>query len=557
MRFGFARALGRWRIVISAAVTCAALSAAAEPASLGYDASASRIAAELVRDGGSDGEGLVSFYRARGFAPLWTGSDRASRERLRVLHRALAQVEAHGLPAERFDQELLRGFLRQGIDQRSLAEAEVAISRLYLSLARALSSGTVDPKSVDGAMKRTVRSRTADELLALVDGPNPGSGFRKLAPVSVEYAALFREKHRLQAVVSAGERAISTARGTLRPGDAGPDVVALRERLTESGYLGRHLAATYDDDLRDAVRAFQSDMGLEADGIAGPDTIAALTVPASERLGAVVVAMERERWVSDPRDVGRVIVVNLPEFAARVFDDGREIFQTRAVVGATDDGKPTPEFSDEMTHMVINPSWYVPPGIIKRDYLPKLQSNPYALSEYEIRDRSGRPANRASGFRQYTAANFPFSIRQAPGPDNALGRVKFMFPNPWSIYLHDTPAKSLFDRDRRAYSSGCVRLADPFGFARLLLSAQEADPEAAFQSILQTGRERRVDLAVPVPVHLLYRTAFADAKGRVTFRADIYGRDAKVLDALERQGVALAPLRMADRGALAAGQDAG
>ena len=406
-------------------------------------------------------------------------------------------------------------------------------------------------------MKRTVKQRGAEELLALVAGRHPGRAVRSLAPSSVEYAALLREKSRLAQMAMVDTRPAGIEESVLRPGDRGPGVVALRERLQEVSHLGRHLTASYDGDLQEAVRAFQTEMGLEADGIAGPDTIAALMVPAEERLGSVLSAMERERWVADPRDSGRVIVVNLPEFTARVLDDGREVFRTRAVVGATDDGKPTPEFSDEMTHMVVNPSWYVPPGIIKRDYLPKLQANPYALSKYEIRDRRGRPANRAAGFWQYTASNFPFSIRQAPGPDNALGRVKFMFPNPWSIYLHDTPAKDLFDRDRRAYSSGCVRLADPFGFAYLLLSAQEADPEATFQSILRTGRERRIDLAAPIPVHLLYRTAFADAKGRVTFRPDIYGRDRKVLNALEREGVVLAPLRVATRDALAGGRDAG
>ena len=545
------------RIALAAAFAIAAGPLLAGPETLQFDRAAALIAGELHRGRSGGDDAIVEFYRGRDFAPIWTAGDGPARERLRVLHGLAAGVAMHGLPADRFDPLTLRDILAGARDPRSRAAAEVAITDFYLALARALSSGVVDPREIDDAMKRTVKVRGSAELLDLITSPHPAVAVRGIAPTSVEYAVLLREKRRLELTAGSADRTGSVLSRTLRPGDAGPDVATLRERLTQAGLLGPHLAATYDAEMERAVRAFQTEAGLDADGIAGADTLAALSVSVEDRLAAVTVAMERERWVGDPRDEGRVIVVNLAEFSAKVFDDGREVFQTRAVVGAVEDGKPTPEFSDEMTHMVVNPSWYVPPGIIRRDYLPKLQANPYALSEYEITDRNGRPANRAAGFRQFTASSFPFSIRQEPGPDNALGRVKFMFPNPWSIYLHDTPARSLFDRDQRAYSSGCVRLADPVGFAHLLLAAQEADPEGAFGSVLATGRERRIDLDRPIPIHLLYRTAFGDAKGRVRYRSDIYGRDGKVRSALERAGVALVPLRLADRDALAGKRDAG
>jgi murein L,D-transpeptidase YcbB/YkuD len=194
-----------------------------------------------------------------------------------------------------------------------------------------------------------------------------------------------------------------------------------------------------------------------------------------------------------------------------------------------------------MDHLVINPSWYVPRSIATKEYLPQLKRNRNAVSYLEITDSSGRPVNRgAVDFSRYTARSFPFSMRQPPSNSNALGLVKFMFPNKYNIYLHDTPAKDLFSRESRAFSHGCIRLADPFDFAYELLSRQTDDPEGYFQGVLQTGKETRVNLAEPVPVHLIYRTAFTDARGRIQYRRDVYGRDARIWDALERAGVALA-----------------
>ena len=533
--------------------------ACADPSSgrLGYDPDRAALAGAILISDRSEPDAIQDFYRARGFAPLWTAGTPESDERLRALAAALARAPEHGLPADRFAPAALTATLLTAKDDRSRMRAELAVTRLYLDYAAALSRGILDPRAVDSAMKRTVHGPSDEVLLKAVSSGPPAAALRALAPTSVEYTRLMREKRRLESVTAQGGWGAKVDAAILRPGDTGPAVVALRDRLMAMGHLERHLRSEYDDRISAAVAAFQTRTGLEVDGVAGPDTIAALNVSAEQRLGAVLVAMERERWLDEGRDRGRVIVVNLPEFAARVFDDGREVFHTRAVVGAIDDGKPTPEFSDEMTHLVVNPSWYVPPGIIRRDYLPKLQANPWALSKYEIVDRKGRPANRSAGFRQYSASSFPFSIRQEPGPDNALGLVKFMFPNPWSIYLHDTPAKNLFDRDRRAYSSGCVRLADPFGLARLLLSTQEEDADRTFRSILDTGRERRVNLEQSVPVHLIYRTAFISSKGELQFRDDIYGRDAKVLAALEREGVALGQTRLADAAGLEGDGEAG
>ncbi|MEM6307554.1 MAG: L,D-transpeptidase family protein, partial [Pseudomonadota bacterium] len=185
-------------------------------------------------------------------------------------------------------------------------------------------------------------------------------------------------------------------------------------------------------------------------------------------------------------------------------------------------------------------SWYVPPSIAVKEYLPLLQENRNAVGHLELRDQSGNALSRgAVDFTSYTEDSFPFSLREPPSQGNALGLVKFMFPNKHNIYLHDTPAKALFSRETRAFSHGCIRLRDPFDFAYALLAKQTSDPVGFFQAKLKTGQESHVNLQNPVPVHIVYRTAFTKADGRTQFRRDVYGRDAKVWRALAAEGVVL------------------
>jgi murein L,D-transpeptidase YcbB/YkuD len=193
-----------------------------------------------------------------------------------------------------------------------------------------------------------------------------------------------------------------------------------------------------------------------------------------------------------------------------------------------------------MDHMVINPSWGVPRSIIVKEYLPLLQQNPNAVSHLQVIDRNGRVVPRgAVNFASYSARSFPFGLRQPPSDGNALGKVKFMFPNPYNIYLHDTPAKDLFDHEVRAYSHGCIRLADPFDFAYALLAAQSDDPKGLFQEHLVSDRETVVKFEEKLPVHLVYFTAWPTAKGEMTYRRDVYGRDAVLFEALTEAGVVL------------------
>ncbi|MGV6802884.1 MAG: L,D-transpeptidase family protein, partial [Ruegeria sp.] len=388
-------------------------------------------------------------------------------------------------------------------------------------------------------LARKVDRKTASEhLTALMNSPK-GAYIAKLVPQSNQYRALLKQKMKLQALSEHGEWGPTVPAGKYESGDTGLGVVKLRNRLVAMGYLKPTASPIYDDNLVSAVRAFQRSHGLEPDGVAGQGTIAEINRSPSDRLKAVMVAMERERWL--PRERGaRHILVNQADFSAKIVDDGTVTFETRAVIGKNTSDRRSPEFSDLMEHMVINPSWHVPRSIITKEYLPKLRANPNAVRHLEITDRRGRQVNRgAVDFNQFTASSFPFAMRQPPGQSNALGLVKFMFPNKHNIYLHDTPQKSLFKREVRAFSHGCIRLAQPFDFAYALLSLQEDDPEGYFHKVLNTGRETKVVLKKPVPIHLTYRTAYIGSQGEVEYRRDVYGRDLKIWEALQKAGVVL------------------
>jgi murein L,D-transpeptidase YcbB/YkuD len=280
--------------------------------------------------------------------------------------------------------------------------------------------------------------------------------------------------------------------------------------------------------------------GLTPTGSADEATLAEINRGPEERLASVLVAMERLRWMNGLELGSRHVWVNLPDFTARLVDDGKVRFETVTVVGMNSPDRRSPEFSDEMEHMVINPTWHVPRSITVKEYLPMLQKNPNAVRHLRIVDRSGRPVDRgAVDFTRYTAATFPYSMSQPPSDDNALGLVKFMFPNQYNIYLHDTPSKSLFEKEVRAYSHGCIRVGDPFGFAYALLERQTTDPVGLFHTNLENKAEHLLPLDEHVPVHIVYFTAWPTAKGRIEYRRDVYGRDARIFEAMIAAGVAL------------------
>lgn len=488
-------------------------------------------------------EGLAAHYRASGYTDLWTGADDVGRRAAAL--RAFASAADHGLPAARYDRDGLVAAFSAARTDGDRGRVEAAMSRAFLAYARDLSSGALTPSATDpGIVRKIVRPDSQALMQALAAAEKPGDFLQGLAPAAPEYARLLKEKLRLEDLIAKGGWGETPAGGALGPGDSGAAVIALRNQLIARGYLAPTPAASYDRALMRAVQRYQADNGITADGTAGEGTLAALRVPASERLKSVIVALERLRWMGDAPRGARHIWVNLPDFVARIVDDGRTIFQTRAVIGKNVEDQRSPEFSDEMEYMVINPSWGVPRSIIVKEYLPLLQRNRNAVGHLQVIDGSGRVVPRgAVNFAAYSASSFPFGLRQPPSDGNALGKVKFMFPNENNIYLHDTPAKDLFAYEVRAFSHGCIRLGDPIDFAHILLARQSEDPKGLFERELQSKEETSVSLEQKVPVHLVYFTAWPNARGQIGYRNDVYGRDARLFDALSEAGVVLTPER--------------
>ncbi len=486
----------------------------------------------------SSDQAVADWYRSTDYVPVWTGE--ADAERRTALFSALATAADHGLPPARYDLEGLQAAFGQVTTAEDLARLEVAMTRSYLTWADDLTSGMLEPKAIDSTIVRDIVHEDPQALMLAVTQGNPWQAMQDLLPQSNVYAQLVKAKIGLEiAMTEGGWGPVVPGGGALGPGAQGGRVVALRDRLIAMGYLHRSATQTYDRDIEAAVSAYQTENGLKVTGTAGAETIAHLNVPPEERMKSILVAMERERWMDIDRS-GRIIWVNLPDFTAKILDDGVLTFSTRAVIGRQDMDRRTPEFSDEMNHMVVNPSWGVPRSIIVNEYLPLLQGNPHAVSHLQVIDSAGRVVPRGSvNFARFTARSFPYGLRQPPGDGNALGKVKFMFPNKYNIYLHDTPAKSLFSHDVRAYSHGCIRLADPIDFAHVLLSAQSHAVEEEFDGYLKSGLESPVKFERVIPVHLVYFTAYPEASGRIGYRADVYDRDAMLWDALAAAGVAL------------------
>ncbi|MEO1138671.1 MAG: L,D-transpeptidase family protein [Pseudomonadota bacterium] len=499
---------------------------------------------QAVAETAAEDRELAEFYKTNGYNGVWTGGDDDKARRI-ALFQALQNAQNHGLPAPRYDADGLMDLLRDARSPRDLGLAEVAMSKTFVTLAQDMQGGVLSPSRVVSGIKRDITKRDAKLLLTSLTASDPRKFFQGLAPGTNEYKRLMKEKMRLEHLISLGGWGEVVPAKSLKPGATGPAVVALRNRLMAMGYLDRTATQSYDARIRKAVQQFQMNHGLDADGEAGAGTIKEINVSASERLKSVVVAMERERWLNLPTGKGsRHILVNLTDFSARIMDNDHETFRTRAVIGARKDGRESPEFSDEMEFMVINPTWHVPRSIAVKEYLPQMKRNRNAAGHLKLVDRRGRVVSRSRiNFAAYNARNFPFAIKQPPSKRNALGLVKFMFPNKYNIYLHDTPSKNLFSHETRAYSHGCIRLQQPFDFAYQLLAVQEDNPEAFFQAKLNTGRETRVELEKKVPVHIIYRTAFTAAKGHTNYRRDIYGRDARIWGALQQAGVSLNDVR--------------
>lgn len=459
-------------------------------------------------------QALVAFYTARGNQPAFTSGNHVSPLGQVALDQfAAAAVEGlnpadYAVPA-----------LPPKANDAQIAETELRIAAATLTYARHVQSGRFDPKTISKDVDPSPTVPDPAAVLAVVSGsPNPRAAFESFAPQYDEYKLLKVQLAKLMAEGRGATQAQVPAGPMLRPGDSDPRVPLLRARL---GIGGAPEDTTYDAFLAEAVRDFQKLSGLKPDGVVGRGTLAALNGEGGDQLPDIVANMERWRWV--PHQVAPVyVMVNIPEFMVRVVVNEQTVHETRVVVGKPE--TQTPIMSENMQYAVFNPSWNVPPSIIRNEMLPKLMADPYALERQGIDVvRNGRIVD--PGSIDWSRGATGYSFRQEPGERNALGRMKFMFPNKHAVYLHDTPSRSLFAREHRAFSHGCVRVHEPLAFAEALFALglpNEGWSQPRIAKLIG-GNEKSVPLKRRFPVHLVYFNTFVDGNGRLVTREDLYG----------------------------------
>jgi L,D-transpeptidase YcbB len=481
---------------------------------------------------------VPDFYERREFRPAW-----GKRSSVDDLLRAIRDSEAEGLDPRDYHLITLER-LRDALDTSPTpvpamrADFDIVLTEALVRLGYHLMFGKVDPERIDPSwnMSRDINGfEPAVIMQQALDSDLLYQAIDKEKPTHAFYSDLKAALARYRAIKAAGGWPRIPAGPHLKMGMHDNRLPILRRRLMVTGDLGSRpsdSSATFDTELAEAVKVFQRRHGLTANGILGPETLAALNVPVEERIQQLLVNLERGRWVL--HNLGSMfIVVNVAGYHAYYMRDGQMIWQGRAQVGRP--YRQTPTFKAEMTHLVFNPNWTVPPTIFGQDYLPSLkQDRGYAQRKgLKVIDRAGRIVDPGQvDWSRYSANNSPYLLRQDPGPRNSLGRVKFIFPNDHTVFLHDTPNQALFNKTERAFSSGCIRIENALELARLVLNDEGRWTRQAIDKAIGSGKARTVFLQEPIPVLLLYWTAWVDSDRRVNFRHDLYGRDKLVQQGL-------------------------
>lgn len=526
-------------------------------------------------------------------APMWAAGPALTPQAVALLV-AIAAADQDGLASADYHLPELTSLLAlvapEGwpawADAEAARRAEELLTDAFLGLGTDLARGRIEPQSLwEGwaapADLPDPRPQLRAAALALPDAaanPDPAAAATVTAalaacrPGQAGYHGLRSSLAALERTAARGGWPVVPAGATLHPGARDPRLPVLRARLAAGGDLaapGLSLAAPwclqaargrdlYDRTTAAAVRAFQRRHGLQDDGVVGPRTLAALNVPAADRAAQVALNLERWRWL--PRDRGRRhVLVNIPAFTLALVEDGTPTLVMRAVVGRPD--RPTPVTSGEMSWLVIHPGWNVPQKLAREDLLPKVAADPGYLRERgftvyaDWRPGAAQIDPAAVDWGAVAPIDLAYKFRQEPGPRNPLGRVKFLFPNPYSVYLHDTDQRSFFARESRCFSSGCVRIESPEALLRALVGGRDAATDSLALAALAEGRTLPLALDAPVPVHLVYLTAWVDETGTLQLRDDCYGYDGQLALALATPRSAPAPARRPEVPALVAGLD--
>jgi L,D-transpeptidase YcbB len=476
----------------------------------------------------ADRAGIEAFYGSHNYAPIWV-SNNASNARAKAAAAYLSQADAVGLdPSDYPTPEF-----KSGATPDALAEAELKLTASALTFARHAQIGRIHFTRVGSDIQYDLAAPDPAEVLAkLADSTDTGSVLDGFNPPQQEFKALKAKLAELRKGPAVSETKaeekpeaprVHVSEGKLlKPGMKDARVVALRKRLDIAGDKDNQL---YDDAVRDAVKTFQTESDIGVDGNLGPNTVRALNGeqkevrrPAADPTDTIIVNMERWRWV--PRNLGNPhVIVNVPDYSLSLYNDSKLYWKTKIVAGKP--GLATPMVSAEMKFITVNPTWNVPPSIIEKEYLPALEQDPQALDRI--------------GLKLTQDADGTIHISQPPGAGNALGRIRFNFPNKFLVYQHDTPDKHLFAKEKRAFSHGCMRVQNPLTYGEKLLSLvmpKEHYTEARLESMFG-GSEININFPKFIPVHLTYQTAFVDDTGKLQLRDDVYGRDAKMIAILK------------------------
>ncbi len=448
-------------------------------------------------------EAIAAFYAARGFAPLWWNAGVPTPEAAAVFER-LQRASDDGLDIKGF------GLARSPSTDQEIAALDIALSDAVVAYGRQASGSRVDPHMISRLIGAEPEVADPAVILALVStaGESAGDELRKFNPQQKGYQAL-------------REKLIELRYG--RVAGRGPRVPLVRARMSVEGRSEAEQNAanskelTYDSKIAAPAAGFQKAKGLKASGKLTRTGAALPGIEPTRLEGEIIANMERWRWM--PRDLGeRRVEVNIPDFEAAVVDNGEVIERNRVIVGK--EQTPTPVFSETMRFLIVNPYWNVPPSILRNEMLPRASSDPSYFSRhgYQVFSRAGH-----------------LVVRQPPGERNALGRIKFMFPNRFSVYMHDTPTRHLFAAQKRAFSHGCVRVDAPFRFAETVLGRANGWSEQRVKKLIG-GNERYVFLPKPLPVHIEYFTAYVDEGGALRLRSDLYGYSRRVRAALGLEG---------------------
>ncbi|HLT12905.1 MAG TPA: L,D-transpeptidase family protein [Marinobacter sp.] len=490
-------------------------------------------------------EALSRFYETRNYEAAWYS--RAAQDEL---VRAISEIADEGLNPADYHQKTLQAISQTSSDDSEpelQADIDLVFSDAFLILASHLLEGKVNPKTIHAEWTANRREREVHTILTeALDSGSVYQTLQSLRPPSAAYQRLVSYRRQLSALLGR-PWPLNEPGTTIRPGDADPRLPAIREQLVLLGDLpvadNDTLQETGDDptdqlyagNLIQAVPAFQARHGLEPDGIIGRKTLAALNLMPIERIRQIDANLERWRWL--PASLGDTyVLVNIAGFEMIMVENGNEVLRQRVIVGGP--FRQTPVFSDRIRYLVFNPTWTVPRTLMIEDQLPLIQSDPDYLERLNFKVYQGWGADRVEidptevDWAALSADNFPYQLVQQPGRSNALGQVKFMFPNPYEVYLHDTPGQYLFNRMERTLSSGCIRIERPFELAERLLEGNSDWDRSRIEQAMASGEPANAVLESPVPVHLQYWTVWVDNAGRLQIRNDIYGRDRRLIDAL-------------------------